>query len=62
MDCQKIKEMYELSCGTQIAPDFLNPIYPVVYQMRQHNCLKLMKLLHEYCKVEKINKCKEFKE
>lgn len=61
MDCQKIKEMYDVSCSTPVGQDFLNPIYPIVYQMRQHNCLKLMKLL-EHCKVEKIHKCKEYKE
>ena len=56
MDCDKIKQIYNISCrksALSICNESINPVYQIKHEMQLHNCLKVMKLFEKYCNNDK---------
>lgn len=56
MDCEKIKQMYKISCGHSVLTvcnESINPVYQIKHEMHLHNCLKVMKIFEKYCNQDK---------
>ena len=52
MNCKKLEEMYKLSCEKPITcpPESNNRLCPIVKEMRERNCLEIMKFYNTPCK------------